>query len=101
MSSAHSNTVGTGSNRRPPLHPLYASCLTQSLPRVTGDSNRRIVVYEPPLRSAQFYMIKYISKQAPSRVETIVFVHMLLDGCRLGHALRTYIITWWLTQMAA
>ena len=40
----------------------------------------RIVVYQPPLSSAQAYMMKYRLKERPSRVETMVYVHMLMHG---------------------
>lgn len=38
----------------------------------------RMVVYKPPLSVAQAYIIKYVSKDRRSHVETMVYVHMLL-----------------------
>ena len=44
--------------------------------RVLGG---RMVVYKQPLsKAAQHYIMRYMLKERPSRIETMVYVHMLL-----------------------
>ena len=41
----------------------------------------RVVLYKPLLsKAAQAYIIKYVSKERPSHVETMVYVHTLLHA---------------------
>ena len=42
----------------------------------------RVVVYRPPVKSMLEYMVNYITKGETSRVEAMVYVHMLMpEGC--------------------